>query len=271
MKTLISLLSAAMLLLVVGCSQDLVGPVAVSPSNAVAKISFNMERIASLGKVTANATPTKILLWVNLSPRPAGNPDPVADTILVSGLGTVTKYLSGFQKASEYVFEARVFNSDNVQLNGSAPVKVSVGSADTFAVDFSLLAQKQKAKIKVPISGTPVASSACSVSVKMIGYMPSSSPQTISRMFYFAPGSLDTALVDELIPVVGNTSYTVEITIYLKDGLGFYKGSSSVEITPSVNASLVIPLTKYGSSGSLAKMVIYVNALGQLDVSVNFL
>jgi hypothetical protein len=70
-------------------------------------------------------------------------------------------------------------------------------------------------------------------------------------------------------PSDGLTTYTIEVLIYCTDG-GYYKGSGNIDLAASTDASLSIPLVKYGGTSSLAKMTITLDPFGNLNVTVQF-
>jgi hypothetical protein len=268
-KIIVVLMAALVSLVSVGCSTDSFNPASSTPisGEATAKVTVTMNEIGSLGKVAANTAPVMVVFYASMPSRPVGSPDPVPDTILVSG-SNVTAYIPGFQRGQTYNLSATAYNSDGVWLNEGTLLNVLVGDVDTFSVDMTLKAGQENIKVRVPIKGTPVEAKACSMAVKWSSEHLSTPP--VVKVVRFSPGTMDTVLVDELMALAGNyTNYVVEVTIYLNDG-SYYKGSGAITLYPSTNASLTIPLTKYGGASSLAKMVITISALGRLDVSVSF-
>ena len=194
------------------------------------------------------------------------------DTLVFSGTGVKTFYLSGFQRGKTYTFQAYAYNADGTMLNMGSVNNVLVGDVDTFTVEMTLLPFADELKAKIGLKGTILESKACSLSVKstMVG----STGQPVINFFRFAPGALDTVRIDTLIPINGNyvgqyTDYSIEVCIYLANNEGFYLGTGSVRLYQSTNATLVIPLTKYGTSGSFAKMAINISPYGRLDFSVS--
>ncbi len=274
MKAVLFILLAALMALVsIGCSNS---PVSVSPvsGEAVAKVTINLEKIGVLGKVAAsNKTPTMILVNGRVMNQFG---EWIPDTILISGTSPVVGYINGFERGETYQLSARAMNSDGLQLNACVPISYTVPNSDTFAVSMTLHAGVEQFLANVPISGTVVASKACSVMVITQNTPVSGEwghPDT--SITKFSPGTVDTVKVDKLLGIspssaTKETPYTVAVVIFLNDGT-YYKGSSVVALKPSLNISTTIELTRYGAASSLAKMTISIGAIGTFLVDVEFL
>lgn len=275
MKTIITALMAIVVSLVsIGCSVDPINPVSTTPvvGEATALVTVNLTPLGSLGKRSAySPIPTKLVVGVNPSIRPNAG----VDSFTISGTGPQSISIPGFERGKSYTIRAYAKNDSYPYELNIGEASVLVPDSSEFRVNMTLSASSANIKANIAIAGTPVASIANRVAVIWRSSDLGAGPEyRDSSDTAFTVGMVDTFKVRDVMPIYygasdGLTTYTIDVYIYCNDG-GYYKGSGSVNIAPSANQSITIPLVKYGGTSSLAKMTITLDPLGDLNVSVQF-
>lgn len=117
-----------------------------------------------------------------------------------------------------------------------------------------------KLDLKIPLKGSPVATSANAVKCVW-----TNESYADSSAIAFTPGSLDTV---KLVGLMGTRhNYSVTVTIDCADG-SYYKGTGSVNLASSIDCNLDITLTKYDSNGAVVLTNITLSKIAVVAVKV---
>jgi hypothetical protein len=275
MKKYLGLVAIVLFALSVGCSRlSVSGPTEITPTTtAVVSMVFNKN--AELTKKTAT-TPvdenaTYILVsQVNYAP---GASPAVIDSIPITTSGTISTINRRYNLPRNQPYGLTVQALNDVSRLGSPTTQFNYGcivgtvpNADSFNVAITCYATLEKVKFKVPIKGTIVQATACSVNVAWTELAVGRMLRNGSITTTFAPGTMDTVKVNDVlffpvtvtnsgITTVYPDSFALKVTIYNTSGSS-YSGIDSVLVSPSTNGSAIISLVYVASVNTLGKVLI---------------